>query len=447
MDAESRNRSLICVAIIILILSFAANLRVVFSSSSGGKIDIFTQREPYSGKGANMSSDAFTLDQEVNIFALTTYYDWPEVGINVAFQIIGPKNPIENITFCRIASTNESGIAMISFRIPNSNETTFGEWTVIGSVRIVDSIVQDIVLFKVCWIVEIVSIRTINEEYLEQKSFPRKSTLGIELVLQNIALTHKNATLTISLYDSIGVIINSTEVTDVAIQPDGVLYYFHYFLQIPGYAHIGNATIYACAYTVPISLGGIPYCPEVSSGFQIIRESMHDIAIIAISPSSNFVFAGDIVDVNATVKNLGNFTESFNITLFYTHLVTTEVVNTLFVDGLGSGAERTLVFHWDTENVSEGNYTLSALASQVDGEENLDNNHYCLLPLQCMLVKVMKFMWLLGTKVIGRNHLLLRFSMTPMFLESCLLMVWVLVLRGRWSFIGIQRMCLRETIL
>ena len=52
------------------------------------------------------------------------------------------------------------------------------------------------------------------------------------------------------------------------------------------------------------------------------------------------------------------------------------IIETLLVENLEPNRQKTLVFQWNTENVAEGNYTLSALASQVPGEENLKNNSY-----------------------------------------------------------------------
>lgn len=52
------------------------------------------------------------------------------------------------------------------------------------------------------------------------------------------------------------------------------------------------------------------------------------------------------------------------------------IIETLLVENLEPNSQKTLVFQWDTWNVAEGNYTLRALASQVSGEENLENNLY-----------------------------------------------------------------------
>jgi hypothetical protein len=246
-----------------------ANIRAVDSSSSGGNIDLFTQREPYSGEGPNATSDAFGPGEEVQIYALVTYNDYPAQDLLVAFQISGPQNPVENISLYGVASTDKLGIATTSFRISHLNETTFGEWTVIGNARIGDLTYTDTVAFKAGWIIEIVSVRTINESHTEQEEFTRGSYVGLELAVRNIAMTEITATLTVTIYDCLGTFVNATELSDFAVQPNGSLVYTHFFLFVPRSAHTGRATAYACAYTALPRSNGVPYCPEVSRSFLI----------------------------------------------------------------------------------------------------------------------------------------------------------------------------------
>lgn len=46
-----------------------------------------------------MPSDAFSLDEEVTVYASVTFNEYPEAMIPVAFEIHGPENPLYNITF------------------------------------------------------------------------------------------------------------------------------------------------------------------------------------------------------------------------------------------------------------------------------------------------------------------------------------------------------------
>lgn len=478
MDAKLKKLVVILTIIDIFLTSALISMKTVFSYTSGGKIDLFTQNEPYSGKGFNVPSDAFSFGELVEIYALVTYHDSPVEGLLVAFEIVGPKNPIENITFYRTAFTNEIGIAMISFRISHINEIAFGEWTVIGNTKIGDLKFVDSVSFKVDWVVKIVSIKTTDENYMYQEKFTRGSYMGIELGLRNIAMTTKKITLAATIYDHLDVFLNSTEINDLELQPNGVLIYAHCFLYIPTSAYVGEATACASAYMTSVSLGGVPCCPEVSkrflitnrdvavlsvhpsptkvyigetinidvvvknkgweiesfnvsayynetsigvslisdlqprsnetlrfiwntsvvlegiyrisvhaepvpgeintadnvliNGFVEVTAPVHDIAVLSVTPSSNVVHIGETLDIDVIIKNEGNYIESFDVVLYYSD---SNVIGKLSVDSLMPNHTKKLVFHWDLSDISEGNYTLSALAEPVIGEEDIEDNH------------------------------------------------------------------------
>jgi hypothetical protein len=97
---------------------------------------------------------------------------------------------------------------------------------------------------------------------------------------------------------------------------------------------------------------------------------IHDVAVLNVSPLKTLVYIGEVGVICVVVKNEGTYVESFDVTAFYD----SNVVGKLFVNGLEPGREMLLVFYWDTRNVTEGNYTLSAEASVVPGEVNIENN-------------------------------------------------------------------------
>jgi hypothetical protein len=98
----------------------------------------------------------------------------------------------------------------------------------------------------------------------------------------------------------------------------------------------------------------------------------HDVAILNVYTLASLVFIGDDVNIYVVVKNLGSFDESFYV------MVSTNstILASSYVETLPSGDERTLVFVWNTTNVSEGSYIISAQGSSVPGETNLGNNFY-----------------------------------------------------------------------
>jgi hypothetical protein len=73
------------------------------------------------------------------------------------------------------------------------------------------------------------------------------------------------------------------------------------------------------------------------------------------------------------VANLGNVSESFNVTAYYGANMT---IATLPVTSLAANTSTTLTFNWNTTGITaEASYTLSALASYVPYEYNTTNNY------------------------------------------------------------------------
>lgn len=70
-------------------------------ASSGRMIDLFTQKEPYSGRGINKSSDAFAPQSQVVLSALVTYNGEPVEYKPVSFEVT-PPNPIGGFPLTRV---------------------------------------------------------------------------------------------------------------------------------------------------------------------------------------------------------------------------------------------------------------------------------------------------------------------------------------------------------
>jgi len=363
-------RSAVALAIIaVLFSSTLANVELASSAGPGGEVDVFTQKAPFNGRGANASSDAFEPDEMVQVFALVTYNEYPAQGIPVAFEILGPDNPNGQIVFFRSGMTDENGTVMISFRLPYLNGSASGLWAVHGSAKIADSTFSDMVLFQVGWIVEIGSIRTVDEHHEPQENFMRGNSIGIELILRSIAMVEKRTTLTITIYDERRTWINSTEIDDLIVPPNYSLVYFYSSLYIPESAFLGDACAYASAYTAPPALGGMPYCPEVSTHFLIISR---DVAILSVQPSSSLVYEGEIVNVDVSVGNKGWETESFNVHAYYNGTL----IGTMPIFGLTPFSDTSLRFAWNTTAVQDGFYLISAAADPVPDEADLSDNTF-----------------------------------------------------------------------
>jgi len=344
-------------------------------------IDLYTQKEPCCGKGPNRPSDAFAPQEEVILYANVTNDGKPEQDKIVAFQINGPTNPIENETFVRTAMTDASGLANISFTIPWPNENAeiiiFGIWSAVAWVEIEKETVKDTLTFRVGWIVEIVSIWTINENLQPQTRFARGTCVGVEMVLRNIAMKTKMATFTLVVYDCESHPIANTTLEDVGLEPGETSIYVLCELEIPKWAFFGYAMVYANAYTAPPHLGGTSYCPEASAGFRI---TLGDVAVVSVTPSLTKVYAGGVVNVTVTVRNEGRETETFNVTAYADEDVAVigdeVIIRIQTVTELAPSNQTTLTFTWNTTGVTPGNYTISAQASIVPAETDTNDNTY-----------------------------------------------------------------------
>ncbi|MEM3622662.1 MAG: Ig-like domain-containing protein, partial [Candidatus Bathyarchaeia archaeon] len=133
---------MLTITIILLSLPLP-NMKAAISESPSGKIDLFTQKEPYSGKGPNNPSDAFSPQEIVILYAFVTYNEMPVQNLLVAFYVQTPNGA----SFSFSEKTNSSGIATINFTIPwpceNTSESeVFGEWHVLADTVIGDELFQ-----------------------------------------------------------------------------------------------------------------------------------------------------------------------------------------------------------------------------------------------------------------------------------------------------------------
>jgi len=349
--------------LLVMVASALVHVRTVsVEAQSGRVVDLFAQR---GGIGVNQSSDMFQSQELVILYALVTYNDNPIANKLVAFHADGPLNPFENETAGGSSGTNESGIAEFSFRMPwpvEMPETkVFGEWTVIATVDVADQRIVDTLTFKAGWVIEITDMATLNAQGTHEERYLRQSTIAFDLTVENNAKTAKPATITIDAQDSAGHPIIHIQLDNLVVPPGSS--HINASTRIPVEASLGQATVQAA----PVAHGGVLYSPAVSTTFEIIE---NDIAIVAVTPSETAVQKGEIVEIGVTVKNKGNETVSFGVAVYYDHALIGEER----IEDLASSAETQLVFKWNTTDVSQGTYTISAVAETVEGEiETADN--------------------------------------------------------------------------
>jgi len=110
---------------------------------------------------------------------------------------------------------------------------------------------------------------------------------------------------------------------------------------------------------------GWTYVDDVSITFLV-----HDIATTNITISKTVIGQGYSVSINITVGNHGDCAETFNLTAY----ANTTVIRTQTVDNMLNGTSTVLTFTWNTTDIAKGNYTISALADTVLGENDTTDN-------------------------------------------------------------------------
>jgi hypothetical protein len=116
--------------------------------------------------------------------------------------------------------------------------------------------------------------------------------------------------------------------------------------------------------------GDDPSDNTMMDGTVEVMQRIHDIEVTNVAPLSYAVYEGQILAVNVTINNKGTQTESTIIYLYYD----SKVAGTWNISEILAESQRSIILLWDTTNVPEGNYTISAFAAPVEGEENIVDN-------------------------------------------------------------------------
>jgi len=109
--------------------------------------------------------------------------------------------------------------------------------------------------------------------------------------------------------------------------------------------------------------------------------SPHDVGITSVTTSKNIVGQGLTAKIDVSVLNEGNFTETFNVTVYAnTTAIQTETLT------LTSQSFTILTPTWDTTGFAEGNYTIWAYTEPVSGETDTADNTFVdgLIKVSCL---------------------------------------------------------------
>lgn len=349
--------------IMLMLVSFVfIQDRIDRAMGQGLQIDLHTQKFPYDGKGINQSSDSFSYFEEIMVFASVDYNGVSVPNVLVVYQVDGPLD----VHYISVRETNSSGVALLNFTVPNLKANAFGEWIVMGRVRVAEMVAEDRLYFEAGLVVKIISVTTVDEALLPKTEFSPGNVVGINLVVENSAWVSKNVTLVASMEDEIGGILCCVQ-RDHFEAPSGnssvVL-----SLPVPLGALAGAARVHVSALTAPLEEGGIPYSPEVVVPFLIVH---HDVAVLSVITSKTEYEVGQQVDIVVKVRNEGSEPESFEVNLSSNQTV----LQTFQISSLQSGSIVHLNFSWVTTDIAVGIYVLGAKASLIPEEFDNEDNY------------------------------------------------------------------------
>ena len=111
----------------------------------------------------------------------------------------------------------------------------------------------------------------------------------------------------------------------------------------------------------------------------------HNIAIISVTPSPTLVRLGELVNITVVVKNQGTMNEDVTVAIYYDYdrpLPEVRRIETKTAQNLAVGKNTSLTFTWDTTDVAEGNYIITAVASVPGDTATRDSDETVTLTLR-----------------------------------------------------------------
>jgi hypothetical protein len=147
---------------------------------------------------------------------------------------------------------------------------------------------------------------------------------------------------------------------------------------VNGNGTLATVTFYAKNVgTSPLNLYGVilvnssvQEIPSQATGGYAYVTYAHDLAVTAVNFSPTALLPGGLVHINATVENLGGYSETFNVTAY----ANSQSIGEKKGVSLVNGSSTNIAFVWNTTGYGFGDYTISVSASVVPGETNTANN-------------------------------------------------------------------------
>jgi hypothetical protein len=101
-----------------------------------------------------------------------------------------------------------------------------------------------------------------------------------------------------------------------------------------------------------------------------VRPVVHDVTVAAVAVSKTVVGCGFTLSIQATVRNVGEAEESFSVKAY----ANGTLVGVQTVAELHCNRSTNVTFVWNCSGFAYGNYTMSAVADTVLGENNTGDN-------------------------------------------------------------------------
>ncbi len=112
-----------------------------------------------------------------------------------------------------------------------------------------------------------------------------------------------------------------------------------------------------------------PYFAVIESAVITSPLGTHDVAVTNVTSAKSVISQGYCGNITVKTENQGNFTETYNVTLY----ANTSIIGKQTVT-LTSGSSQILTFVWNTSGFVKSNNTIKAVADTVSGEsDTLDN--------------------------------------------------------------------------
>jgi hypothetical protein len=245
------------------------------SRPTGAVIDVWTNKGG-EGLGINWDvdppvewawptawSDAYAPQEEVTVYAKVTYNEDPVCNKPVAFEV---KDPTGAGVVYRTAFTNGSGIATFTYRniwtcTSGFNSThNYDVYEIWASVSVSEIAKLDVVKYRYGWLVQIEGIEA-------PAQVNKDADLTFYVYLKNILhSSDKTVYMTVTVYDECGVPVAVAVLPTLTVPADALYWDPMFTLHIPKWAYRGNGMIYVNLFTAAPQDGGVPVCPEGTSG-------------------------------------------------------------------------------------------------------------------------------------------------------------------------------------